>query len=374
MEITHDRGARNMNVFVIGTRAQLIKVAPIILACEKIGLPCILLMTGQHQETMQDIIEEFSIRSPQRTATVARERATVMSLIAWLPNAYRGILKKLTELKDACPENQINVLVHGDTLTTLLSAYCGRRLGLKVIHLESGLTSGKLFSPFPEEMIRRLVFRVTDIAICPDDISAAHMRNVSKAEIFNTHGNSIIDAANLVLAQETKDIHPGTAPRLIFSIHRFQNIYNKQRLMEMVELIVQLATEFEIYFILHPSTKKRLLKTGLMEKLSIAKNVHLSDRMAYGDFIRLVSHAECVLTDGGSNQEELAYLGIPTIIMRDYTERIDGIGKNAIMESSAEGGVISYLKDGKYKNLNKELRNCNESSPSDIIAGILKNM
>jgi UDP-N-acetylglucosamine 2-epimerase (non-hydrolysing) len=204
MEITYARGARNMNVFVIGTRAQLIKVAPIILACEKIELPCILLMTGQHQETMQDIIREFSIRSPQQNATAARERATVMSLIAWLPNAYRGILQKLTELKETCPESKVNVLVHGDTLTTLLSAYCGRRIGLNIIHLESGLTSGKLFNPFPEEMIRRLVFRVTDFACCPDDISATHMRKVSKAEIFNTHGNSIIDAADFALAQETK--------------------------------------------------------------------------------------------------------------------------------------------------------------------------
>jgi UDP-N-acetylglucosamine 2-epimerase (non-hydrolysing) len=137
---------------------------------------------------------------------------------------------------------------------------------------------------------------------------------------------------------------------------------------------MQLAAEFEIYFILHPSTKKRLVKTGFMEKLATVKNVHLSDRMAYGDFIRLVSHAECVLTDGGSNQEELAYLGIPTIIMRDYTERVDGVGENAIMESDAEGGVIAYLKNGKYKNLNKEARNRNKSSPSSNMADFLMNM
>jgi UDP-N-acetylglucosamine 2-epimerase (non-hydrolysing) len=363
-----------MNVFVIGTRAQLIKVAPVILACEKIGLPCVLLMTGQHQETMQDIIGEFSIRSPQRTATVAREHATVMSLISWLPGACRGILEKLSELKESCPGNGINVLVHGDTLTTLLSAYCGRRLGLRIIHLESGLTSGKLLNPFPEEMIRRLVFRVTDVAMCPDDIAAAHMRKVSKAEIFNTRGNSIIDAADLALGQKAENTRAKTAPYLVFSIHRFQNIYNRQRLAKIVAIIAQLATEFEIYFILHPSTKKRLGKTGLMEKLSAVENVHLSDRMAYGDFIRLVSHAECVLTDGGSNQEELAYLGIPTIIMRDCTERVDGVGANAIMEDRAEGGVVSYLTNGRYRRLRKGARDRGKASPSDSMAGFLRNM
>jgi UDP-N-acetylglucosamine 2-epimerase (non-hydrolysing) len=360
------------NVFVIGTRAQLIKVAPIILACETSGLPCILLMTGQHQETMQDLIDEFSIRSPRRSATTALERSTIFSLLRWLPKACKGTLHELRAIQKTTGERKINVLVHGDTLTTLISAFCGKRLGLRVIHLESGLTSGKIFNPFPEEIIRRMVFRMTDIAICPDNASAEHMRDMRPGVIiFNSNGNSIIDAAETVIRKAPFDARKLTSPYLLFSIHRFQNIYNRERLGKIADLIIGLSEKFEIFFILHPSTKKRLLKSGLMDRLSGIDGIHLSDRMAYGDFIRLAGNSECVLTDGGSNQEELAYLGIPAIIMRDYTERHDGISMNAIMEGNICEGVLDYLMKDKYKELRKE-KSAARESPSRNIARFLE--
>jgi UDP-N-acetylglucosamine 2-epimerase (non-hydrolysing) len=362
-----------LNVFAIGTRAQLIKVAPIVLAFERIGLPCILLMTGQHKETMQDIIGEFSLKSPQRFAVEARERATILGLLAWLPKAYKGIQRAFRALRDSQTERNLNVLVHGDTLTTLLSAHCAMKAGARVIHLESGLTSGRLFDPFPEELIRRTVFRMTDIAVCPDERAAAHMRKVGKAAVFDSHGNSIVDAARFALSQDTcrKDRHH--APYLLFSIHRFQNIYRSERLKEIVALIAKLAEYFEIFFILHPSTKKRLARLGLLSRLAALPKVRLSDRMAYGDFIRLAGKSECVLTDGGSNQEELAYLGTPTIIMRDCTERQDGIGNNAIMEHET-GDLIGYLRDGNYRGLRKEMGVSFGIGPSHRIADYVKEM
>ncbi|GHU13778.1 UDP-N-acetyl glucosamine 2-epimerase [Betaproteobacteria bacterium] len=364
----------NTNIFVIGTRAQLIKVAPIISACEKFELPCILLMTGQHQETMQDLIDEFGVRSPQQFVTTAYERATVFSLIAWLPKAYKGTLQKMKALRASFGKESLNILVHGDTLTALISAFCGRRLGLRVIHLESGLTSGKIFDPFPEEIVRRMVFRMTDIAICPDTVSEAHMRSISSGIVFNSGGNSIVDAAEVAIKTCAEESGQKKEAYLLFSIHRFQNIYNKPRLEEIVDLIIKLSTKFGVFFILHPSTKKRLLKTGLMSKLINVKNVNLSDRMGYGDFIRLAYSAECVLTDGGSNQEELAYLGIPTIVMRDYTERVDGIDINAIMEGGIVEGVLDYLRNGKYKELRKDRHSLGNGSPSENIANCLKDM
>jgi UDP-N-acetylglucosamine 2-epimerase (non-hydrolysing) len=360
-----------LNVFAIGTRAQLIKVAPVISAFEQIDLSCVLLMTGQHKETMQDLIGEFSIRSPQRFATEAGERATILHLLAWLPKAYRGIRRELSTLQDSATERKINVLVHGDTLTTLLSAYSAMRAGARVIHLESGLTSDKIFNPFPEELIRRMVFRMTDIAMCPDDVSAVHMRKISKAVVFNSHGNSIVDAACFALSQDIRLEHDRHIPYLLFSIHRFQNIYKSKRLSDIVVLIEKLSEKFEIFFILHPSTKKRLAKAGFLPRLAEFPNIYPLDRMAYGNFIRLAGRAECVLTDGGSNQEELAYLGIPTIIMRDCTERQDGIGSNAIMEN-AVGDLIGYLNSGLYRSLRKKRKYLSDNSPSRNIANYVR--
>jgi UDP-N-acetylglucosamine 2-epimerase (non-hydrolysing) len=362
-----------LNVFAIGTRAQLIKVAPIISAFEQVGLSCALLMTGQHKETMQDLIGEFSIRSPQCFATEAMERATILHLLAWLPKAYGGIRRELSALRDAVAGRKLNVLVHGDTLTTLLSAYGAMRMDARVIHLESGLTSGRMFNPFPEELIRRAVFRMTDIAVCPDDASAAHMRKVGKAVVFNSQGNSIVDAARFALSREIGQEHDRPAPCLLFSIHRFQNIYKAGRLADIVTLIEKLSEEFEIFFILHPSTRKRLAKAGFLSRLAAFPNVHLQDRMAYGNFIRLAGRAECVLTDGGSNQEELAYLGIPTIIMRDCTERQDGIGGNAIMEN-ATGDLVAYLSSGRHHDLRKRKEDFSDNSPSRNIANYVREL
>jgi UDP-N-acetylglucosamine 2-epimerase (non-hydrolysing) len=362
-----------LNVFAIGTRAQLIKVAPIVLAFEHIGLPCILLMTGQHKETMQDIIGEFSLKSPRCFAVEAEERATIPGLLAWLPKAYEGIRRAFRTLHDSPTERKLNVLVHGDTLTTLLSAHCAMKAGARVIHLESGLTSGSLFDPFPEELVRRAVFRMTDVAVCPDERSAAHMRKVSKAVVFDSRGNSIVDAARFALSRDACQKDERHAPYLLFSIHRFQNIYRSERLKEIVALIAELTEYFEVFFILHPSTKKRLARQGLLSRLAALPRVRLSDRMAYGDFIRLAGKSECVLTDGGSNQEELAYLGTPTIIMRDCTERQDGIGNNAIMEREA-GNLVEYLRDGNYRGLRKERGVPFEIGPSHRIANYVKEM
>jgi UDP-N-acetylglucosamine 2-epimerase len=102
-------------IFIIGTRAQLIKVAPVVVACEKRGMQITLLMTGQHQETMQDLIEEFSIKSPQVEALPATERLTIASLLRWLPQAYKGLEKQLKKL--ARDDVRQYVLVHGDTLS-----------------------------------------------------------------------------------------------------------------------------------------------------------------------------------------------------------------------------------------------------------------
>src|SRR5690606_12479538 len=183
-------------VFIIGTRAQLIKVSPVVVECEKRNIPCTLLMTGQHLETMQDLLDEFGVTSQQLNATSAKEHATVLSLVTWIPRAYRGLKKHLKAR--TLEANSISVLVHGDTLSTALGALAGRQIGACVVHLESGLTSKKIFDPFPEELLRRIVFRLSNVAMCPDLESLQHMRaKYPKCQSIDTRGNTILDAIHL---------------------------------------------------------------------------------------------------------------------------------------------------------------------------------
>jgi len=358
-----------LRVFVVGTRAQLIKVAPVIRACEQLELGCTLLMTGQHRDTMSDLVAEFGIKSPQIFARQAAERSTVKSLLSWLPGAYWGVSAKLRKMADA--GNSLDVLVHGDTLSTLIGAAAARRCGARVVHLESGLTSGKLFDPFPEELCRRLVFRLTDVAMCPNSRAAEHMRRMHGAIVVETAGNTILDALALTGAL-TRKTETAAAPYLVVSLHRFQNIYNSARLRHLAALIEALANRFHVHFVLHPATQGRLEKKGLLEKLSSAPNVRLSPRMGYRDFLLLAAGAACVLTDGGSNQEELAALGVPTIVMRKRTERPDGLNANAIMESNLLQGVEEFVMSGRYEALRRAPITTGGESPSLRIARYLQ--
>ena len=356
-----------LSVFIIGTRAQLIKVAPVVVACERQQLPVRLLMTGQHQETMQDLIEEFCIRSPQTAAIEASERATVGSLVRWLPAAWRGVRRQLREW--ARDSSGIDVIVHGDTLSTVLGAWAGRRCGGRVIHLESGLTSGRLLDPFPEEIARRLVFRWADVAMCPNPQAMRHMQRFAHCQTIDTGGNTILDAVRLAGADPA--LRDDSMPYVVASLHRFQNLYDARRLEELVKIIESIAVRVPVHFVLHPATRKRLAKAGLSARLESAPGVHLSPRLGYRDFLRLAAGAACVLTDGGSNQEELAALGVPTIIMRERTERPDGLGENAAMEKDIEGGVIAFVLAGQYARLRRPATVGGDLGPSQLIADFL---
>jgi len=343
-----DEGAGRQRIFVVGTRAQLIKVAPVVVACERAGQAATMLMTGQHRETMQDLVEEFGIRSPQVAAIAAGEHSTIGALVKWLPRAYSGVASHLREL--ARGHSGLDVLVHGDTLSTLVGAVAGRRCGARVVHLESGLSSGRLFDPFPEEISRRLVFRAAHVAMCPGPVEAAYMhRHHPQCRVVDTGGNTIVDAVALVGASPA-DRDP-SRPYLVASLHRFQNLYQAGRLRQLTQLVATLSRRYPVHFVLHPATRNRLGREGLLPALEAEPGVTLSPRLGYGAFLRLAAGAACVLTDGGSNQEELAALGVPTLVMRARTERSDGLGANALMEADAPGGVEAFVLGGGFESL-----------------------
>lgn len=353
--------------FIIGTRAQLIKVAPVVVACEARGAAITLLMTGQHKETMQDLLTEFGIRSPQIPALPASERATVRSLLRWFPGALMAVTRRLKALH--AEFGRVDVLVHGDTLSTLIGALAGRRAAARVVHLESGLTSGRWYDPFPEELCRRIVFRFTDVAMCPNSAAAEHMRRYRRAQVVDTGGNTIADA--VLLSGASPEGRDTQHPYLVASLHRFQNIYRGARLRELVVLIETVSARYPVHFVLHPATRNRLTAAGLDARLQAAPGVCLSPRLGYSEFLRLAAGAACVLTDGGSNQEELAVLGVPTLVMRERTERPDGLGTNALMEADVPGGVAGFVDKGRFESLRRPPEVPATLGPSARIANAL---
>lgn len=343
------------NIFIIGTRAQLIKVAPIIFKFEQEDKNLILLLTGQHKDTMSDLLDEFKIITKPKNLLIANEKSTVAQLLLWTPQILFKLISFLSK------KNPSRIFIHGDTLTTLISAISSRITKHTVIHLESGLSSKKLINPFPEEIIRRAVFKLTDIAFCPSEKDVSNMKKFKKTQIINTHGNTIINSLNQ-LKIEKQIVKKNT---LLFSIHRFQNISSKIQLKTIVDMIIDLSNSHIIYFVLHPATINKLNKYNLMINLDKISNIHLIKRMTYKRFLNLALSCETVITDGGSNQEELAYFGHPTIILRKHTERNDGIGRNAILIEDPNQ-VINFIRQKKNFALNHNQLS-NTHSPTDII-------
>ncbi|HMN14049.1 MAG TPA: UDP-N-acetylglucosamine 2-epimerase, partial [Bellilinea sp.] len=241
--------------------------------------------------------------------------------------------------------------------------------GAKVVHLESGLSSGRLLDPFPEEICRRLVFRMTDVAMCPSTEAVNYMKDNYKTEVVDTAGNTIVDAVALTGAAEVQ--RNIGAPYLVVSLHRFQNIYKKRRLVHLVSLMEDLSARFDVNFVLHPATRRRLESYKLLDRISLITRIHLRPRMGYKDFLYLAAGAECVLTDGGSNQEELAALGVPTIVMRAHTERLDGLGANIVMEADVKMGVKELILTGGHEDLRCLPAALPSHSPSTRIVGAL---
>ncbi len=348
-------------IFVLGTRAQLVKVAPVLREAVDAGLDHVVWFTGQHNESIDDLITDFDVRSRFVLPESRQERSSIMKLLVWLPGTFfrcRRYIRNATIYTDEAPL----VIVHGDTLSTWLGALAARFAGGRVVHLESGLTSGKLTDPFPEEILRRLTFKLTDYALCPNDAATARMRAEGKPEVVHTGENTILDCVRY--ATRDRQAFNEDKGYFIASIHRFQNIYHRATLQAIVDELLALSTLGEVLFILHPPTEQRLRKYGLYETLDASPSVTLRSRMPYTDFLGLMSGARAVLSDGGSNQEELSYLGVPTILFRERSERPDGLGENIVLRSEVRCSLAEFAGTRALDALRRESRIFDAVQPS----------
>jgi UDP-N-acetylglucosamine 2-epimerase (non-hydrolysing) len=314
----------------IGTRAQLIKMAPVILEIERRKLALNLVLTGQHRETLDQLMVDFEIATPPNYLYSGPEITGIVQMAKWFMfSCIRAICRSDEFMPRPLGEANV-VLVHGDTFSTLLGAVVGRLLRVDVAHIEAGLRSHNIFHPFPEELTRIVVFRLSRLSFCPGDWAYGNMA-AYKSKAINTGNNTLRDALGLMLTFNRSPTPLFGREYGIASIHRFENIFNRGKLVEIVALIEQAADRFPIAFVLHPATRKKLIQFNMFERLERNPGIRLTPRMGYAEFVKLMCGARFVITDGGGNQEELSYLGIPTLLMRKATERQEGLGTTATL-------------------------------------------
>lgn len=314
-------------------------MAPIVRELENRHVPMSLVLTGQHDESMEALIRDFAIRSPWQRWHVGPDVTRMGQMGRWFVTTLARVYmhrKRYFPAITGDPRRHV-VVVHGDTLSTLLGAMLGRLLRMTVAHVEAGLRSFDWRQPFPEELTRLAVFRLAHIAFCPGHWACTNVRGYPM-EIVDTGCNTIVDALRYALETDNAAAVQKHGSYAVVSIHRFENIFRAARLHEIVSLLESVATCCRLVLVLHPPTRARLSGSGLLERLEHNPNLHLQGRMEYTRFIRLLAGARFVITDGGSNQEELAYLGVPTLLMRRVTERQEGLGESVLI-----GGYDSAL-------------------------------
>ena len=351
----------------IGTKAQFIKMAPIMQALNNRGIRYNFIDAGQHAGLTGVLMQQFGLRRPD--VFLRQERTNINSLmqaLSWsIKNTVKLALKGEIVFREVFRGKKGICLIHGDTLTTLISLFFAKRCKIPVAHVEAGLRSYRLFNPFPEEIIRLLAMRFSDLLFAPSGWAYDNLLKMGYgSKSVNIGANTGQDAVSYAINQERFGQRP-TQAYVVVTIHRVETIYSRSRLMIVVKLLEHIADEFRVLFVLHEPTYNQLMRFGLNTRIKRIKGIEISQLLPYMEFINLLNGAQYVITDGGSIQEECYYLNKPCMLMRTKTERLEGLNENTFLVGFDQKRIKQFFKilpTLKRKNLNENLK------PSTAIA------
>lgn len=313
---------------IYGTRPEAIKVAPIIKAIEAAkGLENIIVVTGQHREMLDQVNTMFHI-TPDHDLNIMSAGQSLNQIVAKVITGVDSILQ--IEEPDA-------VIVQGDTSTVMGAAVAAFNRHIPVIHLEAGLRSGDIYSPFPEEANRKLTSQITALHLAPTNTSKDNLvrEAISENEIVIT-GNSVIDT--LLYATENLDVTfdderlqalyeaktAGTAGRvLLVTAHRRENLGDA--MVEIGQGVADIANKYPDLTVVFPIHRNPKVREAIRPSIESLDNVLLIEPLAYAQFTKALSLADVVLTDSGGVQEEAPSLGKPVLVMRENTERPEAV-------------------------------------------------
>ena len=332
---------------IVGTRAQIIKMAPVMRELENRSIDYNFIFLAQHKETIHELISQFGIKKPDIViGDLDKDITNVKDMIFW---SVRVLTYSFLNSKKIFQNDQQGVvLIHGDAPPLFLGALMAKRQRLKVAQVEAGLRSNNYLKPFPEELTRVFSAKIglIDIFFCQDEKAVSNISHLNKI-VYCTRYNTMLDSLCLVDKPDTTIKHKGTNEKFaIVSLHRFETISKKEKLEMVVTEIKKIADKIKLFFILHPPTRVSLKKNNLYENLEKNPRCVLLPRQGFFEFNNLLVKAEFLITDGGSNQEECFYLGTPCLLFRRETERSEGIGENVVVSNFdpiiIENFVLNY--------------------------------
>lgn len=329
---------RVMSVF--GTRPEAIKMAPLVKELEKSehieNLVCV---TAQHREMLDQVLEIFEIK-PNYDLNIMKDRQTLTGITTRVLEGMDGVLE------EAKPDI---VLVHGDTSTTFVTALAAFYKQIPVGHVEAGLRTYNIYEPFPEEMNRKLAGSIATLHFSPTPLAKNNLLKeaVNEEAIYIT-GNTVIDALKTTIHKDynfTVDILNKidfNSKRVItMTAHRRENL--GEPLRNICEAVRQIANEFEDVEVVYAVHKNPAVRDVAYEILGDVKNVHLIEPLDLKDMHNLMQRSYLVLTDSGGLQEEVPSMGKPVLVLRNVTERPEGIEAGTLKLAGVEKDTIYEL-------------------------------
>ena len=329
---------------VFGTRPEAIKMAPVVRALrQNDSILCQVTVTAQHREMLDQVLKLFKM-VPDFDLNLMSKGQTLTEITTRALNGLKEVFER--ELPDL-------VLVHGDTTTTFVAALAAFYAQIPVGHVEAGLRTGNKFSPFPEEMNRKLASALTDFHFAPTETSKRNLmlEGISPEKIFVT-GNTVIDALLDTVKPEYSflDPHIQTILRqeeksrmILVTTHRRENLGEPMR--QIYQALKSMLEIFPDTYIIFPVHKNPEVRKVVTEVLGSHLRVNIVEPLDYEPFVNLMARSYLILTDSGGIQEEAPSLGIPVLVVRDTTERPEAVVAGTVSLVGTEyESVFSELK------------------------------
>lgn len=321
---------------IFGTRPEAVKMAPLVLEFQKHPehFKPIVAVTAQHRQMLDQVLELFSIQ-PDYDLDIMKERQTLADITTRALNGLDSVMK------EAEPDI---VLVHGDTTTTFVASLAAFYNQIVIGHVEAGLRTWNKYSPYPEEMNRQLTGTMADLHFAPTSKAEENLLNENKKDNIFVTGNTATDALKTTVRSTYS--HPvlnglGEDRLILLTAHRRENLGEPMR--NIFRAVKRIIAEHDDIQVVYPVHLNPLVQELANEILGDDPRVHLIEPLDVLDFHNFASRAYLILTDSGGIQEEAPSLGVPVLVLRDTTERPEGIAAGTLRLAGTDEQTIYNL-------------------------------
>ncbi len=320
-------------VTIIGTRPEIIKMAPVVKALDSLDQDHVLVHSGQHYDMQMDQIffRDMRLREPDHRFELKDQPP------------HLQVANTMRQVAPVAKDSDL-VIVHGDTNTTVAGALLSNKLGRRLAHVEAGIRS--FDRTMPEEINRILADQLSQLLFAPTETARENLRRENVTEGVHVVGNSVIDALreNVEVAEDRsrilRDLGLTRARYLLLTFHRQENVDRPERLSRALDAFEAAAAKADlpIMFPIHPRTAKNLRRFGLEKRASAIEALRRIEPTGYLDLLVLEKNAALVMTDSGGLQEESCYFRVPCVTLRENTERPEtlAIGANVLAGTEPE--------------------------------------